>query len=996
MLDKYRVGGFAVLTLAETTGTILRFIEPQVQTKIFKKLNGVSAFKINGFTKIERAPLSIILNKCRTDKKSCLVVLESIAGEYLGQKELIRYIDEKMPLPSMTRKNGPGIIAVAALLGEDETQLLELISQYEKILEEEKEPNEELRGEQAENIDNHSRNLEEGFLMDTYIGFIQEANHFFNFWPVYEYKDGRCLEIEDKMSAFPRYGNVNIFGDRRLLDANLADQEIYVVSFSADDLEDNIKYDGTLNSTEFKLNYTALKSEKKIKGISEIGLYPVLHPESGSKEFVYGDIPVIEIADKKDLALVQFGDKLYGPYSVEIKDRKHYVHIDELPNHIVVGYIPKQGTIESNRIPIPVDRDENTITYNVFLKDFEKVVCDLISDDQLISEFCNALSVNTGLNQKMFSIAEMSDILTNSQETFFASITNYPGVREKRLARIKELLSNEEFRDQAYEDVTKIFATLFATDGNSDSFKSLLEYVLEDPALSSKIQSFDIVRQNVAEKQAELKELTAKIGKEKQQLQVEQADEIIKLQGQLKEKEEQLKEYQQDTRLQETAEQARKDWEYYNRRYKDVKEDFEHVQANIKETLEDAKAQAARIAFEPMLSGKLIEAAASWENDNKEELYKRISQETCAFPAADMTAEELRNYICESVKKYRPSYEDNDILNIVINLTQNFLTVFSGDPGTGKTSICNIIAHVLGLGKVQKQLSTYGTVNTERYVPISVERGWTTKRDFIGYYNPLSKQVEKANAHLYDGLRILSAEGEKSKLPFVILLDEANLSPMEYYWADFMNLCDKNAKFNYINLGDAYQLSIPETCRFVSTINNDHTTEILSPRLIDRSATIVLPEVNYQQVADEFLEDDSFVRVISWTSLKAAFDSKEETELARVPKEIYENQICPSLKKLGISVSPRTDRAIKRFYHTAEMVFTADKNGTDPSIVALDYAIAQRLLTKINGSGDDYRNTLEELKNICSKSNVNLTHCSNILSKILAKGDSALHYYQFF
>ena len=281
-------------------------------------------------------------------------------------------------------------------------------------------------------------------------------------------------------------------------------------------------------------------------------------------------------------------------------------------------------------------------------------------------------------------------------------------------------------------------------------------------------------------------------------------------------------------------------------------------------------------------------------------------------------------------------------------------------------------------------------------MPVSVERGWTTKRDFIGYYNPLSKHVEKANAHLYDGFRILSAEGKNSTLPFVVLLDEANLSPMEYYWADFMNICDKNGCVNYISLGGDYQFSIPETCRFVATINNDHTTEILSPRLIDRSAVIVLPEVSYQQVIDESLEDDSFVQIISWKLLKSVFDASEEAELPRIPKEIYENQICPCLRKLGISVSPRTDKAIKRFYNTAITLFGTDKNGTDPSIIALDYAIAQRLLTKINGSGDIYRETLEELKGICSKANVNLTRCADILSRILAKGDSALHYYQFF
>lgn len=194
---------------------------------------------------------------------------------------------------------------------------------------------------------------------------------------MYEYQNGQCLEIENKMSAFPRYGNVNISGERRMLEANLDDQEVYVISFSADDLEDNTNYDGTLRSTEFKLNYIALKKHKKIKAISEIGMYPVLHPELESTQFSFGEIPVVENADTRDLALVQFDDRLYGPYRVKMKDQKHLVCIDEPKDHIVISYVPKHGTIESNLIRIPADCDGTTITYNVFEEDFDKVVCDL-------------------------------------------------------------------------------------------------------------------------------------------------------------------------------------------------------------------------------------------------------------------------------------------------------------------------------------------------------------------------------------------------------------------------------------------------------------------------------------------------------------------------------------------------------------------------------------------------------------------------------------------
>ena len=52
--------------------------------------------------------------------------------------------------------------------------------------------------------------------------------------------------------------------------------------------------------------------------------------------------------------------------------------------------------------------------------------------------------------------------------------------------------------------------------------------------------------------------------------------------------------------------------------------------------------------------------------------------------------DDLIDYIVDYVSAKR-DYSRNDIINIFTCVTQNFLTVFSGEPGTGKTSMCNII-----------------------------------------------------------------------------------------------------------------------------------------------------------------------------------------------------------------------------------------------------------------------------------------------------------------
>ena len=88
-----------------------------------------------------------------------------------------------------------------------------------------------------------------------------------------------------------------------------------------------------------------------------------------------------------------------------------------------------------------------------------------------------------------------------------------------------------------------------------------------------------------------------------------------------------------------------------------------------------------------------------------------------------------------------------------------------------------------------------------------------------------------------------------------------------------MNVCDSDSRFSKITLGDDIQLKIPATLRFVATINNDDTTERLSPRLIDRAALIRLPDVPYARIEDENLADTSFVKVVEWENLHAVLDS---------------------------------------------------------------------------------------------------------------------------
>lgn len=332
-------------------------------------------------------------------------------------------------------------------------------------------------------------------------------------------------------------------------------------------------------------------------------------------------------------------------------------------------------------------------------------------------------------------------------------------------------------------------------------------------------------------------------------------------------------------------------------------------------------------------------------------------------------------------------------MNLLLCTSLGFLTIFSGDPGIGKTSICRILAHSLGLDHPVVQDAN---VFTERYLLVAVGRGWNSKRDLIGYYNPLSKRIEKNNCNLYDAMKLLHFESQESKLPMMILLDEANLSPMEYYWGDFVNICDtfnrdSESVNNSINLGENEVLRIPKTLRFLATINNDHTTETISPRLIDRAFVVSLPSSSYSYNDEALKEFDGFNSPISIEKINSCIES-HRSSMEETANSIFEN-IKDRFRRIKQPLSPRIEEDVINYCSVAQNLLEKERSA-EPSIVALDYAMCQKAITKISGNGLEYREWLEELKTYCEGQFLTMT--ASQLDKIISDGDNSMQYYQFF
>ena len=325
----------------------------------------------------------------------------------------------------------------------------------------------------------------------------------------------------------------------------------------------------------------------------------------------------------------------------------------------------------------------------------------------------------------------------------------------------------------------------------------------------------------------------------------------------------------------------------------------------------------------------------------------------------------------------------NEVANYLICLTQGFITTFAGDPGTGKTSLCHLLAKALGLVRDD---------DNNRFVEVSVERGWTSHKDFIGYYNPLSKSMEISNREVFNALTILDGECRRRMeeiAPFFMLLDEANLSPLEHYWAAFLRICDfDSASVRTINMGGHSILQIPNHLRFLATVNFDHTTEELSPRFIDRSWIITLaPEdINMNPVT---VSDAVPAKVVAFPSLMKAFAPKDQ----KIDSTILEewNAIQTIFNSNKMPIFPRNLKMVRNYFQVAFSCM--DTSREENRFAPLDYAVSQKILPTLNGTGEKYGGLVDALLTRCAGK---LPLCQRHLLRIKEVAENNLGFYQFF
>ncbi|GLU56874.1 ATP-binding protein [Dyadobacter frigoris] len=654
-------------------------------------------------------------------------------------------------------------------------------------------------------------------------------------------------------------------------------------------------------------------------------------------------------------------DKIIGPFKALKKDSSGQFVIEK-------SFWKPFGEYEYNESMF-IQFSANDIERKIIIPSLNKLKLlkslEFISDDHLIDNF----RINFSNNPDGFNV----DILEKAFE-FIQKAINLNSINEndRTNKRLLELLRVSERAVLSDLNISQILPEVKQTKRDIQELQELKLSLQTDinnyeNKISNLTQEILLNEEQQASLTIELENIT-KIREEKLLNKGSELDLRIKELEERREKldkeiEEEKKNKSEDiNELDATIDYKRKVEKELDSAIKTLKDSFVTVQKDSYIQLNELIKHKTHFDF---ISGKDI----STYDPRKKDVYK--SYQINAENHEDYKT--FRKKILDIFESNNRKLESHFIDNLLISIHQNTLTLFAGLPGTGKTSLVRILLNVLA--------------PKERIREVAVARGWTSQRDLIGFHNPLSKGFHASSTGIYSLLKQLDWETENqlslsSPLGY-ILLDEANLSPLEHYWSTFYNLTDSYASKESvlkINIGENETISYPNNLRFIGTINYDQTTEELSSRVLNRANIIRMNpralDIDSLSINEISNLNFSFKQAIDFFEL-IDFSTEQKAISMDLDSENKYKEIKRNFEGLKIYISPRVEIGIKRYFGIAKKLMYEENR-------PLDYCIAQRLLPLINVQGENARKKLNDLLSLLKSNKFDIS--SRILEEIIQAG----------
>lgn len=356
--------------------------------------------------------------------------------------------------------------------------------------------------------------------------------------------------------------------------------------------------------------------------------------------------------------------------------------------------------------------------------------------------------------------------------------------------------------------------------------------------------------------------------------------------------------------------------------------------------------------------------------DAKVDDFKKDLEEREKTPVNNPSLNGLINFVVDYAKDSRLhlSYSQQDVATFVSGLGACRLSVLQGMSGTGKTSLPKIFTEAI-------------EANCEI---IEVESSWKDKNELMGYYNEFSSMYtpKKFTQALYKACL-------NKEIPTLIVLDEMNLSRIEYYFSDFLSLMENEegqrqvkllnvdlekvkdgVKSQYLCLEDGTTLHVPANIWFIGTANRDESTFVISDKVYDRAHTM-----NFNKRAPKVRDYDAPIakQFYSYDVLSSLLNKAKEEGKFDAEKNDLINKVEEILRPYNISFGNRILKQIEDFVDIYQACF--------PKKDVLDEAVETILLSKVVAKLEV--KTIDDKEGLIkSFQDLKLTRCAEFIAKL--------------
>ncbi len=337
----------------------------------------------------------------------------------------------------------------------------------------------------------------------------------------------------------------------------------------------------------------------------------------------------------------------------------------------------------------------------------------------------------------------------------------------------------------------------------------------------------------------------------------------------------------------------------------------------------------------------------------------------------------LQAYLATAEKLY---YDDKMMRSFVSGMASSKLIILEGLSGTGKSSLPREFSGYVDNTQyisLEHYLGNDRPKNTKTFLA-SVQATWRDRTDVLGFYNDFSHVFKETETlkRLYEA----SYTPEKFNL---VVLDEMNLSRVEYYFADFLSvmehtdhkewkislmpsLASEDAPKKFYEKPDGSiegSLVIPENTWFIGTANKDDSTFTITDKVYDRAFVIEFSDKNFPPDIEGVPYD---AILITPKQLEGLFQKAQEVEeycLNEEDRAKFFKLTELVYKKFEINFGNRIQMQIDKFVPVYVAAAEGKLTVEQAKMEALDIMFCRKVLHKLEGRFEDYiQKGLEALK----------------------------------